>query len=53
VASRWHVGSVITGSTSVDQLKEYLPAIDIKLDEETLAEIEAIHKEYPNPNWTD
>ena len=53
-AGRWHVGSIITGQTSVEQLKEYLPAVtDIELDEETLDEVDQIHMEDRNPHWTD
>ena len=54
VASRWHMGAVITGQTSVEQLKEYLPGItDVKLDKETLEEVDKIHMEDRNPIWTD
>lgn len=52
-ASRWHVGCVITGQTTVPQLEEYLGAFEVTLDEETLAEVERIHKEDRNPNWSD
>lgn len=52
-ASRWHLGSVITGQTSVPQLEEYLGAFDKTLDEDTLKEIDQIHKEDRNPNWSD
>ena len=34
VAARWHIGSVITGQTSVQQLEEYLGAFSLTLDEE-------------------
>lgn len=52
-ASRWHLGAVITGQTNVAQLKEYLSAFDVTLDEETLEEVDRIHCENRNPNWSD
>ena len=48
-ASREFVTSVIIGATSVEQLKADIGSIDIKLSDEVLQEIEAIHKEHPNP----
>jgi aryl-alcohol dehydrogenase-like predicted oxidoreductase len=53
VASRWHLCSVITGQTSVPQLEEYLSAFEVTLDEETFQEVERIHRENRNPNWSD
>ena len=44
---------MITGQTSVPQLEEYLGAFDKTLDEDTLKEIDQIHKEDRNPNWSD
>lgn len=52
-ASRWHLGSVITGQTSIPQLEEYLSAFDVTLDEDTLAEVDRIHMQNRNPNWAD
>lgn len=52
-ASRWHIDSVITGQTKVDQMDEYLDALAIKLDEETFEEIEKIYRSNRNPQWTD
>lgn len=52
-ASRWHIDSVITGQTSVGQMDEYLDALAIKLDEETLEEVEKIYRSNRNPQWTD
>lgn len=43
------VASTIVGATSVEQLQEALPAADLVLDQETLAEIDAIDAEIPNP----
>jgi diketogulonate reductase-like aldo/keto reductase len=53
VASRWHLGSCITGQTSVKQLEEYLSAFSITLDEETFKEVERIHMENRCPSWAD
>ena len=52
-ASRWHIDSVITGQTKVNQMDEYLDALAIKLDEETFEEIEKIYRSNRNPQWTD
>lgn len=53
VSSRWHVDSVITGQTKVEQMDEYLGAIGLPLDEETLAEVENIHMSNRCPQWMD
>lgn len=49
--SRQHdfVASTIIGATSVGQLKESLEAIDLILDAETLARIDEIDEQIPNP----
>ena len=47
--SRWFVGSIIVGATSVGQLEECIAASQVDLDRETLAEIEAVQLRYPNP----
>jgi aryl-alcohol dehydrogenase (NADP+) len=47
--SRWFVGSIIVGATSVAQLDESIAAAQVDLDRETLAEIEAVQLRYPNP----
>ena len=44
---------MISGQTKVEQMDEYLGAIGLELDEETLLEIEAIHMEDRNPSWSD
>ena len=49
VMSRWHLGSMIVGATSVAQLEQNLAAAATKLDADTLAEIDAIHLRMPNP----
>lgn len=51
--SRWWNTSVITGSTSSEQLVEYLDAFDVELAEEILKEVDAIHRECRNPNISD
>ncbi|GAX73542.1 hypothetical protein CEUSTIGMA_g993.t1 [Chlamydomonas eustigma] len=52
-ASRWFMGSVIIGMTSMQQLKENLDSFDIELDEETVKAIDAVHVERRNPNCID
>jgi len=50
VNSRPFVTSNIVGATNIDQLKENIASIDLKLNDEVLEGIEAIHKEIPNPS---
>ncbi|GAA4328416.1 NADP(H)-dependent aldo-keto reductase [Pigmentiphaga soli] len=47
--SRWYVNSTIIGATSLQQLEAAIGALDIRLDDETLARIDAVHAEIPNP----
>lgn len=49
VATRWYLGSSIIGATTLTQLKENIAASQLKLDVETLEEIEALRGRYPNP----
>ena len=49
VRTRWFVTSTIVGSTKIEQLQENLSSVDIKLDDPILAEIDEIHRRYPNP----
>eukprot|EP00276_Gloeochaete_wittrockiana_P009919 CAMPEP_0184656652 /NCGR_PEP_ID=MMETSP0308-20130426/16658_1 /TAXON_ID=38269 /ORGANISM="Gloeochaete witrockiana, Strain SAG 46.84" /LENGTH=341 /DNA_ID=CAMNT_0027093871 /DNA_START=194 /DNA_END=1219 /DNA_ORIENTATION=+ len=52
--SRWYMGSIIFGATTVAQLREDIKAIaDVDLDEDTLKAIDAIHLQNPNPSRTD
>ena len=37
----------------MEQMDEYLDALALKLDKETLQAIEAIHMEDRNPSWSD
>ncbi|KAL9183661.1 hypothetical protein ACHAXT_004517 [Thalassiosira profunda] len=46
---REHVASTIIGATKIDQLKEDIEAYDIKLDDDTLAEINKVYKQFTDP----
>lgn len=43
------VASAITGQTSLAQLHANLGALELQLDDELLAEIQAVHRRTPNP----
>jgi aryl-alcohol dehydrogenase-like predicted oxidoreductase len=49
VRTRWFIGSVILGATTLDQLRENLLSAEISLSDEILNRIEAVHRQYPNP----
>jgi aryl-alcohol dehydrogenase-like predicted oxidoreductase len=49
VRTRWFVTSTIVGSTKVEQLQENLSSVTIELNEVMLAEIDRVHRRYPNP----
>ncbi len=49
VNSRPFVTSTIIGATSLKQLRTDIGSIDVTLSEEVLAEIEAIHRDLPDP----
>lgn len=49
VRSRWFVSSTIIGASSIEQLKETIPAMATKISPELLAEIDAIHLRFTNP----
>ncbi|MHA3104115.1 NADP(H)-dependent aldo-keto reductase [Acinetobacter sp. ANC 3791] len=49
IKQQFFVTSTIIGATSMAQLKEDIAAFDIELNEEILQEIEATHKQQPNP----
>ncbi|MEH6627471.1 MAG: NADP(H)-dependent aldo-keto reductase [Motiliproteus sp.] len=49
VNSRAFVGGNIIGATTLEQLQSNLDSIILKLSDEVLAAIEAIHSEHPNP----
>ena len=43
------VTSNIIGATTMDQLKENIESVEIKLSEEILKEINQVHENIPNP----
>ncbi|MGL6040877.1 MAG: aldo/keto reductase [Deefgea sp.] len=47
--SRWYVASTIIGATNLEQLDENIASTALKLSDELLAEIEAIHRLSPSP----
>ena len=49
IKQQFFVTSTIIGATNMEQLKENIDAFDITLSEEILKEVEAIHKQQPNP----
>jgi aryl-alcohol dehydrogenase (NADP+) len=49
VRSRWFVASTIIGATTLEQLKENIDSINLVLDKEIFAELDAVHTQYPNP----
>jgi aryl-alcohol dehydrogenase-like predicted oxidoreductase len=51
--SRWYMGSVIIGATTLQQLKENIEASNIVLSQETLDAIEAVHLVRRNPQCLD
>lgn len=50
VNQRSFITSNIIGATNLDQLKENIDSIDLKLSQETLEKINEIHEENPNPS---
>ena len=44
------VTSNIIGATTMEQLKENIESINIKLDKKVIEKIEEIHKQNPNPS---
>jgi len=46
---REHVASTIIGATTLQQLKENIESYDIKLDNEILAKIDKVYKQYTDP----
>lgn len=49
VRSRWFVTSTIIGATTLEQLQENLESVNVVLDKELLAQLDAIHQQNPNP----
>ena len=50
VNSRPFVTSNIIGATTMDQLKENIESIDVKLTDEMINKINSIHNNNPNPS---
>lgn len=49
VNTRPFTTSTLIGATSLDQLRENIASIDVKLPAEALADIDALHETQPNP----
>jgi aryl-alcohol dehydrogenase-like predicted oxidoreductase len=49
VMSQPFVMSTIIGATTLDQLKNNIGSLNVKLSQDVIQEIEVIHKKYPNP----
>uniref|UniRef100_A0A383W131 NADP-dependent oxidoreductase domain-containing protein n=1 Tax=Tetradesmus obliquus TaxID=3088 RepID=A0A383W131_TETOB len=52
-ASRWYMGSVIIGATTLEQVQENIAACLTKLDEETVAAMDALFLKYGNTTLAD
>ncbi len=50
VNSRPFITSTIIGATSLEQLRSNLASVELRLSEEVLAGIDAIHTRHPNPS---
>lgn len=50
VNTRPFVAANIIGATSLEQLKENIESVDVKLTDEVIEQIEAVHKVFPNPS---
>jgi aryl-alcohol dehydrogenase-like predicted oxidoreductase len=46
---RWFVPIAIVGATSLEQLQENLGSVEVVLDKEILADLDAVRARYPNP----
>lgn len=47
--SRWFIASTIIGATTIEQLKENIDAYSVKLTDEVIKGVNAIHAEITNP----
>ena len=47
--SRWFIASTIIGATNMAQLKENIDAFSVKLSDDVVKGVNAIHAEMPNP----
>ncbi|KAF6257801.1 aldo/keto reductase [Scenedesmus sp. NREL 46B-D3] len=52
-ASRWYMGAVIIGATSLQQLQENIAACLTKLDDDTVAAMDALYLKYGNTTLDD
>jgi aryl-alcohol dehydrogenase-like predicted oxidoreductase len=50
VNDRPFVTSNIIGATTIDQLKENIDSIDVKLSDDTISEINQVNNKIPNPS---
>jgi aryl-alcohol dehydrogenase-like predicted oxidoreductase len=50
VNTRRFVASNLIGATTMEQLRINIASIDVKLDDQVLEKIEAVHKRIPNPS---
>ncbi|HZQ62431.1 MAG TPA: aldo/keto reductase [Casimicrobiaceae bacterium] len=49
VASRWYLGALLVGATTIEQLEEDIAAAQTELDADTVAGIAAVQARFPNP----
>lgn len=49
VRSRWFTASTIIGATTMAQLRENIASTSVRLGDDMLGSIEAIHQRYPHP----
>lgn len=49
IRQQFFVTSTIIGATNLDQLKENIDSVEIHLNDEVMAQIEAVHVQQPNP----
>ena len=49
VCQQAFVTSCLIGATTMEQLKENIAAVELTLSEDVMAEINAIHNQYPDP----
>ncbi|NNF96129.1 MAG: aldo/keto reductase, partial [Halobacteria archaeon] len=49
VNTRPFLTSTIIGATNMEQLRHNIGSIEVRLSDETLGEIEAVHSRHPNP----
>jgi aryl-alcohol dehydrogenase-like predicted oxidoreductase len=49
VCQQTFVTSWLIGATTMEQLKENIEAVELSLSDEVMADINAIHNQYPDP----